>query len=1036
MLNLKKESLLRKAVISLCFLFVTTGAIWAQGITVTGKITDTKGDAVVGAYVLVEGAKTGTSADFDGNYSIVVSSTGRLVFSSMGYSEQIVPVNGRAIINVVMEEDAYVLDNVVVVGYGVMKKRDVTASISQIKGEDLANKASPSFMQSLAGKASGVQVISPSGDVSTPPTIIIRGMSSISSGTSPLYVINGIPVTSGQLSGGYSNNNALSDINPSDIESMEILKDGAATAIFGSRASNGVVLITTKQGRQGATKVSYDGWFAVSNASKLPQLLNAAEFVQITGEKYASIGAENPAVLDPNVDTDWVKAMYRAGMQQSHSVSITGGTDKTQYYISGSYSDQQGVLTNNSMTRFTTYSKFDQKVLKNYLAFGITFNGAYQNNNGPLKGTNSLSDNMYGGTKMHPNVPIFNPDHPTGYNIDYDSPKALGRWKNKLIIDNDVPNIIWTMDNNIQDNVSIRLIPTAYLELKPLAGLSFKTILGADVSYVDDRYVWKKESGDGYGYQGLVSQRLYKRQRWTFQNILSYTKDFGDHHIDATAVAEWTKYESSNYGGSVYDISDPYFVNHIVSNTFGTWNVYGGISSNGLASYAFRANYNWKSMLYIGGSYRYDGLSRLSEATRWGSFYGGSVAFRLSELDFWKSGNFGRIVSDFRLRGSYAEVGNDAIGDFPYVDIFSGQKYGNQVGLSYYQSGNPLLEWEKQQILDVGFDMTILGRFNFTFSYWQKNNSDIVLWVPTPPSLGIPWNEIPQNYGKVDNNGIEFEIGGLIINKTDFSWRTNLNFSTQKSIVNTLVDDIMGTNNMWIYREGEAVRSLYGYIYEGVNMANGNPMYKKADGTIIWGDAAKNRYYEYNASNPIDDSKVSSLSVSDMTILGNPVPTYFGGWDNTFTYKNFDLNIFFRFSGGNKVANLSERDMLSQLFHNNSVKILDRWQSPEKPGDGTVPKLVYGTNSFTNLDGSISSRWVEDGSFVKLQNLALGYNLPENIAKKLLLSKVRIYIQAQNLFTLTKYSGLDPEVFTSSYGIDYNGNPQQRAITIGLNVGF
>jgi TonB-linked SusC/RagA family outer membrane protein len=1023
----------KRFLIVLALLIIKIGLAMAQT-DVRGVVVDEAGDPVIGATILIKGTYQGTISDVDGNFRLTAPSGGILQISYVGYITEEVPVSAQ--VRVTLFADAEVLDEVVVVGYGTQRKKDVTSSISQIKGEDLATKASPSFMQQMAGRASGVQVVSPSGDVTQPPRVVIRGVGTISSSNSPLYVINGVPVTSGNVGYSYSNNNALADINPSDIESFEILKDGAATAIYGSRAANGVVLITTKKGKQGAAKVSYDSWMGWSSASKLYDLLDAEEFVMIANEKYTNSNGNPQAALDDKkTNTNWYDHVFRTGFQHSHTLSVSGASPQTQYFLSAGYTDQKGVVINNSYNRYTFYAKAEQKILKDYVTAGFSLNASNQLNTGPVKGTNSISDNMYASSRMLPNVAVYNPDDPTGFNIDPNDRKSLGKGANQRTIENTIPNIVWVLKNNKQNNTSYRLLPTANIDIRPTSWLMFRSLVGADVNMIDDSYVWKPESGDGFGYKGLISRSSIKRQRWNFQNILSANKSFGLHNVDMTAVAEWTNYEYGRFTAGARDFSDPFFVDEIISDTYVTQSSGGSWTSNGLASYIFRANYNYNSIFYVGGSIRRDGISNLHVDNRWGTFYGGSAAIRLSGLNFWKDSAINDVVSDFRLRGSFAEVGNDRLsGDFMYNDIFAGQKYGDQAGIAYYQAGNPGLRWEKQKILDFGFDAGILNnRFNLVFAYWQKDNSDIVLDVPTPPSLGIPWNVIAQNYGRIKNNGIELEIGGNIIQNKGFTWKTAFNFSTQESKVVTLVNV---PYEHYILREGESMNALWGYHYAGVNMSNGNPMYYKKDGTIIQGNIADSKYYVYNPSNPKELTTASNLVQDDKIILGNSLPTWFGGWDNTFTVKDFDLNIFFRFSGGNKVANVTRRDMLDQGFVNSSKEILGRWQSETNPGDGSVPRLFYGKSSFINLTGDGSSRWVEDGDFLKLQNVSIGYNVPKDICKTLWVERARIYLQGQNLATFTKYSGLDPEGYTVIPGVDLNGNPQQRTFLIGLNIGF
>lgn len=1024
----------RKLVLYFALLLLGTGIATAQT-QVQGVVVDETGEPVIGASILIKGTYQGTVTDVNGDFTLTAPTGGTLVVSYVGYVTEEVAVSPS--IRVVLTSDTEQLDEIVVVGYGTQRKRDVTSSISQIRGDDLASKASPSFMQQMAGRASGVQVIAPSGDVTQPPRVIIRGVGTISSSNAPLYVINGVPVTSGNVGYSYSNNNALADINPADIESFEILKDGAATAIYGSRAANGVVLITTKQGKQGAAKISYDSWMGWSRAAKLYDLLNAEEFVTIANEKYANTGGNPQAFMDDQgTDTNWYDHVFRTGFQHSHTVSISGASPQTQYFLSAGYTDQKGLAINNEYNRYTFYARAEHKFLKDYVTAGFSLNASNQVNTGPVKGTNSISDNMYASSRMLPNVAVYNPDDPTGFNIDASDRKSLGKGANLRTIENTIPNIVWVLKNNRQTNTSYRLLPTANIDIRPVSWLMFRSLVGADVNMIDDTYVWKPESGDGFGYKGLISRSSIKRERWNFQNILSVNKSFGLHNLDATAVAEWTNYTYNRFTAGARDFSDPFFVDEIISNTYVTQSSGGSVTTNGLASYIFRANYNFNRIYYIGGSVRRDGISNLHRDYRWGTFYGGSAAIRLSGLDFWQNSSLVETVSDFRIRGSFAEVGNDRLsGDFMFNDIFAGQKYGEQAGIAYYQAGNPALRWEKQKILDFGFDAAFLNnRFNLVFAYWQKDNSDIVLDVPTPPSLGVPWNVIAQNYGRIKNSGIELEVGGNIIQTQDVIWKTAFNFSTQQSKVITLVNDIPYEH--YILREGESMNALWGYRYAGVNPANGNPMYYKKDGSIVQGNIPNSRYFVYDPSNPTDVSEQSNLVNDDKVILGNSLPTWFGGWDNTFSWNNFDVNVFFRFSGGNKIANVTRRDMVDQGFTNSSREILGRWQSESNPGDGTVPKLYYGRGGFINLTGEGSSRWIEDGDFLKLQNLSVGYNLPSELCSRLWVEKVRVYIQGQNLATFTKYSGLDPEGYTVVPGVDWNGNPQQRTYLIGLNIGF
>ena len=467
---------MKKITFMLLCLMLGIGVIEAQNRTVTGTvISEEDNEPVIGASISVKGnATVGTVTDVDGNFSLNVPDGATLLLVSyIGLATQEVPV--QSVMSVLLKSDMQNLDEVVVVGYGTQRKRDVTSSISQIKGDDLASKASPSFMQQMAGKASGVQVISSSGDVTQPPRVVIRGVGTISSSTSPLYVINGVPVTSGNLGYSYSNNNAMADINPSDIESFEILKDGAATAIYGSRAANGVVLITTKQGRQGSAKISYDSWMGWSSASKLYDLLNAEQFVTIANEKYSNMGGNPQAFMDDKgTNTNWFDHTFRTGLQQSHSVSISGASTQTQYFLSAGYTDQKGVVLSNEYNRFTFYARAEHKFLKDYVTAGFSLNTSNQNNAGTIGGTNSISNNMYASSRMLPNVAVYNSEDPTGYNLDPSDRKSLGKGANLRTIENTIPNIVWVLNNNKQNNTSWRLLPTANIDIRPTSWLMFR----------------------------------------------------------------------------------------------------------------------------------------------------------------------------------------------------------------------------------------------------------------------------------------------------------------------------------------------------------------------------------------------------------------------------------------------------------------------------------------------------------------------------------------------------------------------------------
>ncbi|RYE26776.1 MAG: TonB-dependent receptor [Sphingobacteriaceae bacterium] len=1021
----------------------------AQTRTVTGLVisSDDK-QPIAGVSISVRGTTTGTQTGADGRYSINVSAgSNTLTYTFIGFATQQASV--KPVVNISLVPIQSTLTEVVVVGYGTQLRKDVTGSQSSVRGSDFTDRAIPSFDKDLAGRATGVQVINPSGLLGQPAQIRIRGTNSISSGAGPLYVVDGVPVPVSNTNdvGGFTSANPLADINPNDIESLEILKDGASTAIYGSRAANGVVLINTKKGKAGRTTFNYDGYYATAKSSKRFDLLNADQFIQIANERLVAAGNAAQAFATPDgsggfVNTNWQDYVFKRASQQNHNISASGGTDKGQYFFSLGYSDQKGIVIANSLKRISLRANLNQRVNK-VLSFGLTTGLTYQDNKGPLTGGNSLSGDIYGTIRMLPNVTVYNPADPTGYNINPLDRRQLGLGSNTLALSDNTPNQVFVLEQNLRRSETYRILSNAYVQLDLAPGLKFRTILGIDGQFIDDYNYTDPRTGDGFGSNGAISQAFTPQTSFDLQNILNYTKSFNQtHNLDVTLVNEFQKSRTSFYQASVSNLSDIFFRENITSNTFVTPTVAGGLTYRSIESYVGRVNYNYKNRYYIGGSLRADKLSNLPIANRTGYFPGGSAAYRISEEPFFKAAKGLSFISDLRFRGSFANVGNVDIGSFPYLGTYNAAAYGGQSGIGFNNTGNPELRWEKQEKTDIGIDLGLFGgRFNLTTAYYIQNSKDLILAAPTPPSLGVPGNAINRNIGAVRNNGLEIQLSGDIIKNKDFSWNSTVNFSTSYNKVLQLVDgqDISVTLNnstFNVIRVGEPLRALYGYQYAGVNSANGNPLYVKANGQIIQGNVNNSSYSLYDSSNPGVLGAASTLSITDRKILGNVLPTYFGGFNNSINYKNFDLNVFLRFSGGNKIYNRSRVDQLNQNFVNNSTEILGRWVNTANPGDGQTPRQYFANSTFVNLDSQAYTRFVENGDFVRLQNVLLGYNFPAAVTKALQISRLRIYTSAQNIFVITKYKGLDPETNTGGYGVDFNGNPQQRTFTFGINVGF
>lgn len=590
-------------------LFASIAFATAQTAKVTGTVISAEDDGpIIGASIVVAGTTIGTVTDHNGAFTLdVPSNAQKLIISYIGMKS--VEVTVKPIIKVSMESDSQNLDEIVVVGYGTQRKKDVTSAISKVGGEDLANLAAPSFDTQLAGRAAGVQVTTPSGVLGSGPQFKVRGMSTISASSQPLFIIDGMPLAVGDNSSGstgmgmlYAEYNAMSDINPNDIESIEILKDGAATAIYGSRAANGVILITTKKGSKGRTSVNYDGYITAASPAKLHDLLGAKDFVTIANEKYENWGMKGQAVYDPNgPDTNWNDYIFRTGFQHNHSLSASGGTDKSQYYVSLGFTEQEGIVRANDLNRLSLKADLTQQATK---WFRIGLNGQMTRTimNGVMNGENSLGGVGFAGTRMLPNVDVYNPDDPTGYNIDAENRKALGRGGNLSYIDNGVQNIVWALDNNVNRTTNTRVIGGGWGEITFMDGLTFKTQAGLDIANVRDYMYWDTESGDGYGYGGLIEEVNSTYATWNWQNVLNFTRTFNSvHNLTATAVQEYTHSETEYMDGSVYELSDPFFSEHIISNTFGQKDVGGWKSENGLASYMFRANYNYNCRRILAG---------------------------------------------------------------------------------------------------------------------------------------------------------------------------------------------------------------------------------------------------------------------------------------------------------------------------------------------------------------------------------------------------------------------------------------------------
>jgi TonB-dependent starch-binding outer membrane protein SusC len=1044
-----------------CFALAVAFYSLAQERTVTGTVTSTEdGTPLPGVNVLVKGTTIGSATDANGKYSLSISATGgALVFSFIGLESKEIEIGDRTVVDVSLALDITQLTEVVVVGYGTQERRKVTSAISSVSGDQIAKLASPSFIEQLAGRTPGLQVQTGSGIIGQAPTVRIRGVNSITSGTSPLYVIDGIPMTTGNQSG-VTPTNPLSDINQEDVESIEVLKDGAAAAIYGSRAANGVILITTKRGNKTKGKATVD--FTITNgfneAINRFDMANAAQFEEIANEKLANAGLAAAAFSDPSVstsgETDWQDVILRRGRFSNYNISLGGASEATNYYVSAGYSFQESNVVANDFERFVFRTNADHRINK-WVKFGTGINYTRSITSGLNTGSNALSGNVAGGLRAFPNVTVKDPNNATGFNLTADN-QALGSGANTRAITSSWTNQAFVLANNKFDANQNRLMGNAYGQLDIIDGLTLKTTYGIDYLINKDFQMWDPRHGDGRGSAGIVFSQYRNIFQWTWSNVLNFSREFGDHSIDVTGGAEYNKTTIDQFNAQGTSFADRFFQQHgLISNTYqnqfsgGTWN------QSSFESYFGRLNYGFKDRYLIGFSYRHDLLSRFSEEQRAGDFFGGSVGYRVSEENFFKNSVVANVVNEMKFRASYAEVGNTDIGGlFPYAGLYLPARYGSQNGLAFQQAGNPDLTWETATKLNIGADMTFLNnKLSVGFDYYENDVDGLVLDVGYAPSLGLP-TAISQNLGAVTNRGLEFSVTATPLNKKGLVWTVSANFTTVKNeVLETFYNSAgqfaeINTGNYRIgARVGEPLGVLYGYEFAGVNTSNGFPMYEKGDGQIVQRNVATGVYSFYNPDDPTNTSNTTGAALStadianggDRHVLGQTLPKYYGGLTNTFTYKGIALEIFARFSGGNMIYNQTRQDvLLNQDFTNSGTELLKGWTA-EDPNTG-YPRNYFGSNgnTFVNQSGTAISRFVEKGDFVKIQNIILSYSLPQSILDKtgeFKFRKVQVFGQVQNGFTFTKYKGIDPEM-GGAQGVDNNTSPINRTITFGLNIGL
>ena len=1031
----------------MCFLILAE-AIGQR--TVSGTVTDEEGEGLPGVNVLIKGTTNGTQTDLDGNYQLSVSTGEVLVFSYVGFESQEISVGDRTVIDVTLG-GAIELQEVVVVGYGEVDKRKLISSVASVSGSELAEMPVMSFDQALQGKAAGVQVTTTSGVLGSSPKVRIRGVNSITSGTDPLYVIDGVPIQTGEFSIFVAGQlNGLADLNPNDIESYEILKDGAATAIYGSRASNGVILITTKKGaKSGKPKVDYSFTYGINQTANRFDLLNAEEFILISNEKFASAGLTPQAFAGPNnEDTDWQDEIYRTGQVMNHNISLSGGSEAVSYYFSAGLSDQEGAIDNNELSRHSTRANIDY-VANDWLKTGVRLQVSRQKSNGLNVSSSGLSGNVANATRLFPNVPVFDPEHPTGYNLTADN-NALGRGNNLQNIAFNLTNIRYVLDKNIQETINTRFIGTGYLQVDLPYGFSAKSQIGIDNADTRDFQSWDPIHGDGNP-TGLVFRGQYNTIQWNWQNTLSWRKTLADVHNFYLIVGnEYQKTTFDQFTGQGTDFADPFFIqNGLITGSFNTQSSGGFFGQTGFASTFSRLNYDYDNKYLLSVSFRRDGISSLPVETREDNFFGGSLGWNLAQESFFNVS----VIDQFKLRGSWAQTGNTSFAGgalFPALGTYAPELYGDATALSFATVGNPDLRWEVTTKTNFGLDFGVLdNRITGSVDYFVGKTEDLILSAPTPPLLGIPGdptaNTINLNVGEMENSGIELALNSTNISANGLVWTTSFNATWQENKVTALSNDnadILSVFN--IVRVGESIGSLYGWESAGVNPANGNPLYNTPDRGVIQGNPDDNSYYLYDPNNPTELTPTTALGQNDKKVIGQTLPKVYGGITNSFSYKGFDLSVSLTYALGHQVFNGSRQNGLTNFFQNNSREILNRW-TPANPNTN-IPRLSLNNDNFLNLTSSLNAgnaetRFMEDADYLRVQNVTIGYTLPSSLLQKAGIRSSRVFVQAQNLHVFTGYSGLDPELSVSrtsniTSGVDLNTNPLNRTYTVGVNLSF
>ena len=1052
----------------LTFLLVATLPALAQK-KVEGKVTGPDGNPVFGATVSVKGTNTATSTSNDGSYSITLPSNATvLVFSYVGYDSYEVNVSGKTTVNVELKLQSSLLNEVVVIGYGTQKRKDVTGSISSVTSSQIEKVPVSTLDQAMQGRAAGVQVInndaSPGGNVS----VLIRGVGSIApGGNAPLYVVDGYPTTGG-----------MNNINPNDIASIDVLKDASATAIYGIRAANGVIIITTKKGLRNKIQVSLDLYTSAQSRPKRYDLLNAQDFAALSNEVEAADSTHTyhglPIWQTPNSlhTVDWQDAVYRTGVTQNYTIGIRGGNDKVQTAMSFGYYDQKGIVLGSFFKRYSLNVNLDYQATK-WLKSSTSIKYAYQNSNNPL-GTGP------GLFQLAINPPTLD----SGNRLTYQIKDGNGNYGFYNPINpnvNKYNNPVYSIETNQSQNTTNYILATSSLEAMIYDGLKLKTNVGVNVSNYEGFYLQPADNRGAQQYPGTITTPAYFHQtmsrsfEWLWENTISYDKTFGAHTINFVGGISAQKNTWTGMGGGgippnsiTRDLSS-------VTNLTLDQNIPGTNTGNGqniysLASTFARITYQFEDKYMVTATIRRDGSSKFDTGHKYGTFPSAAVGWRIKNESFLKDVNW---LYDLKLRGSYGEVGNEIpIGLFKYQALYAGNYPSNvngggadnlgypfnkiyQNGIAPSQPANSKLKWETDKQTDIGIDAAFMqGALTFTADWFNRDSKDFLLNLIAPAQTGF--TRITRNVGSMNNKGLELSANYRGNSGKDFQYGIGLTWSSIKNKLTSItsgtdfvtnlgglvLNGFQGWDEFTRSYVGRPVGEFYGYKAIGIiqTKAQIDALNTKAGGIYYQAltGPGDRLFADMNGDNKIN--------ADDRIPIGSPQPKFFGGLSLDATYKAWDINLYFYGSYGNKILNYVESNLESfakrgsEGADNVSQTYFQNHWTPGNPSDRYARALGNGGDNST-LNNIPSSVWIEDGSFLKLKNLSIGYTLPASLLNKYSISKVRIYVSSQNLFTITKYTGLDPEIgmqagSATQNGVDNGTYPSSRYFTFGLNVTF